>query len=395
MPISSAILARKRSVTNNSKWQGLLQCKKRTLSFLLFVCIVNSFTNETDSDKYGSLKQGLVNVNKMHNYRIGIDLGGTKIEIALIESKASTSDTSAINPIIWRQRIATPKGDYRATLDAIKTLCSSLQTHYPASQGLPVGIGSPGSSSSQTGLMKNCNSTCLNGQPLLEDLKQLLARPVRIANDANCFALSEAICGAATGSESVFGVILGTGVGGGIVINQGILMGANNIGGEWGHNPITLSGLVGHSDKLPLHDRDCYCGRTNCHEAWLCGQALTTLYQETSFYQGATQDTTANISPLEISTRATNGEPLAIEVIDSYCNMLALGLSSVVNTLDPEIIVLGGGLSNIKHLPELVLKHLGHYIFNTSETDIEILTQIKPASHGDSSGVIGAAWLWP
>jgi len=237
--------------------------------------------------------------------------------------------------------------------------------------------------------MKNCNSTCLNGQPLLEDLKQLLGRPVRMANDANCFALSEAICGAAAGSESVFGVILGTGVGGGIVINQKILRGVNNIGGEWGHNPLALSSLVGHGDKHTLHERACYCGRTNCHEAWLCGQALATLYQ------GATENNEPAITAQEISSRAANGEALAIDIIDCYCNMLALGLSSVVNTLDPDIIVLGGGLSNIKALPDLVLKHLKHYVFNTSQTDIDILTQIKIASHGDSSGVIGAAWLWP
>lgn len=299
--------------------------------------------------------------------RIGIDLGGTKIEGVVLNAEGE---------ITSRQRIATPQQDYFATLEVIAELVNQLEAdcHIPSSL-LPVGLATPGSISGLTGRMKNCNSTCLNGQLLCEDLQQLLKRHVRIANDADCFALSEACDGVAASYGSVFGVILGTGVGGGIVLNKQLIRGPNGIAGEWGHNPIPPTGL--HSQNQV---RRCYCGRNDCVECWVSGPAL-----EKSYHERSKQP----LSAAQISHAALNGEPLAIEMLEQYCEMLAAALATVINVFDPEAVVLGGGLSNIDYLYEEVPRRWGRYIF----TD-HCETKLMKAKYGDSSGVRGAAWLW-
>jgi fructokinase len=312
--------------------------------------------------------------------RIGIDLGGTKIEGVILDAEGKIST---------RLRKATPVGDYRGTLTAIAELVTDLLNHHDdgknLSMTLPIGIGTPGAVSIATGRMKNCNSTCLNGEALREDLQQRLQRPVRIANDADCFALSEASDGAAAGAHSVFGVILGTGVGGGLVYQGRLLCGVNAICGEWGHNTLPLSAYQPLADEtlaLPIaRQRLCLCGRNDCVETWLAGPSLERSYWEL---------TGQTISAREISVKIDAGDAQAVALFQRYCNLLALALSTVINIADPAVIVLGGGLSNLTGLYELLPVYLPRYVFSD-----QVDTRIVQAQHGDSSGVRGAAWLWP
>jgi len=241
--------------------------------------------------------------------------------------------------------------------------------------GASVGFATPGAASRATGLMKNCNSTCLNGRPLQSDLQGLLRRPVRLANDANCFALSEASDGAASGSRVVFGVILGTGVGGGVVIDGQVLDGLNSIAGEWGHNP--LPGAV--VDELP--GPACYCGRNGCIETWLSGPGFTRDARHRGVHAANAEDVMRAARAADASARAA---------FHRYVERLARALGSVVNILDPDVIVLGGGLSNIEELYTALPAVLPKYVFSD-----EVRTRVVPPRHGDSSGVRGAAWLWP
>jgi predicted NBD/HSP70 family sugar kinase len=305
----------------------------------------------------------------MDNPRLGIDLGGTKIEAIVLDR----------NQIRHRIRCDTPSGDYPATLAAISNLIDQIQKESGVEQALPLGIATPGAISLKTGLMKNCNSTCLNGQNLVADLQTVLNRPVRIANDADCFTLSEASDGAAQHAKSVFGVILGTGVGGGICYNQQLLEGVNAICGEWGHTTLPLAAIQNAAEVTGR--RRCYCNRDNCVETWLSGPA---------FEQSYLNQTDTSLSAREIAALAEQGDKDARALLDQYSNMLALALSTVINILDPETIVLGGGMSNIDYLYARVPDYLPGYVFSD-----QVNTQILKARHGDSSGVRGAAWLWP
>lgn len=302
--------------------------------------------------------------------RIGIDLGGTKIEGIVLQSR---------NRVLKRLRLPTPQGDYAATLQTIASLVRELESGFPAfCEKIPVGIATPGSISKLTGRMKNCNSTCLNGKPLKQDLERLLACEVRIANDADCFALSEAIDGAASDFTSVFGVILGTGVGGGIVVNKQLLSGPNNIAGEWGHNPMPPLISSGQEEGAL---RPCYCGRNGCIEAYLSGPALEKTY---SLETGRSQ------TVADIVFQAGRGQPVEEKVITDYVESLAAALATVINIMDPEAIVLGGGLSNIECLYQEVPLRWGKYVFSD-----RCETRLLKATYGDSSGGRGAAWLWP
>ncbi len=290
--------------------------------------------------------------------RIGIDLGGTKIEGILL---ADSGD------ILHRHRVDTPQGDYSQTLQHIRSLIDQLTDD----KQLPIGIGTPGAPSPDTGLMRNANSTCLNGQPLQHDLEELLQRPVRVANDADCFALSEASDGAGKDANSVFGVIVGTGTGGGLVIRKQLLQGPNAIAGEWGHNPLPWP----LENELP--GPQCYCGKKGCVETWLSGPGLA-------------RDHGGEIQAKEIFQQAKQGEKQALATVDSYYDRMARCLAQVINIIDPEVIVLGGGLSNVETLYNEVPRRLPRYVFSDT-----LKTQLKPPVHGDSSGVRGAAWLWP
>jgi fructokinase len=284
--------------------------------------------------------------------------------------------------ITHRDRVDTPKDDYQQALNAIKGLVEKLEQETGAVAPLPLGIGTPGAISNKTGLMKNCNSTCLNGMPLQGDLETLMSRSVRIANDADCFTLSEASDGAAAETNNVFGVILGTGVGGGISLNQKPVQGINAITGEWGHNPLALERLQSDNRSFPgMPPRTCYCGRRNCVESWLAGPSFELSYEIVSG---------RNMRAPAIVALVKQGDFDAKMVMDRYHNMLALALSTVINILDPEKIVLGGGLSNITSLYTEMPKYLDRYVFSD-----RVDTEIIKAKHGDSSGVRGAAWLWP
>ncbi|HQR56512.1 MAG TPA: ROK family protein [Burkholderiaceae bacterium] len=275
--------------------------------------------------------------------RIGIDLGGTKIEgIALDDSGA----------MLVRRRVATPQGDYRATVEAVASLVRAIEAE--AGRQGTVGVGMPGALSSLSGRVKNSNSTCLIGQPLQGDLEAALSREVRLANDANCFALSEAIDGAGRGVRVVFGAILGTGVGGGVVVDGRVLVGPNAIAGEWGHNPLPLPS----EEDLPL--RPCYCGRAGCIETYLSGPALE-------------------------REHAALGET----AWGRYESRLARSLAGVINLLDPDVIVLGGGVSNVARLYASVPRLWTAHVFSD-----HVATRLEKPTHGDSSGVRGAAWLW-
>jgi fructokinase len=298
--------------------------------------------------------------------RIGIDLGGTKIEgIAL----------AAGGEVLARKRIPTPAGDYDATIRVICDLVTSLET--VSGETGSVGIGMPGTLSPATGRVKNANSTCLNGRPFDRDVMAALGRPVRFANDANCFALSEASDGAAAGARLVFGVILGTGTGGGLVVDGRIVTGANAIGGEWGHNPLPWP----RPEEFP--GPHCWCGKRGCIETYLSGPGLAADYAAESGRSDAIDGRT-------IALRAAEGEEAAMAVLTRYEGRLARGLAMVVNIFDPDIIVLGGGLSGIGRLYETVPKLLPRFVFSDA-----VATRIVAPRHGDASGVRGAAWLWP
>ncbi|HEX5321240.1 MAG TPA: ROK family protein [Stellaceae bacterium] len=295
-----------------------------------------------------------------NGFRIGIDLGGSKIEAALFDRAGTVLD---------RRRIATPSGDYAATVAAIAGLVAAIESK--AGLRATVGIGIPGTIAARTGLVKNANSTCLIGRPLGRDVMAALDREVRFANDANCFALSEATDGAAAGCAAVFGAILGTGVGGGIVIDGRIVTGVNAIGGEWGHNPLPWPG----PDELP--GPPCYCGRRGCIETFLSGPGLAA-------------DHGGGLTGPEIVGAASAGDAAAQASLARYAERLARALASVINILDPEAIVLGGGLSQIEALYDEVPRLWRRWVFSD-----DIATRLLPPKHGDSSGVRGAAWLWP
>ena len=316
--------------------------------------------------------------------RIGIDLGGTKIEgLALGDDGRE----------LERRRVTAPRGNYDDTVQAIVDLVSALERAFaagrdPASayargatadksagQALAtVGIGIPGAISPATGLIKNANSTWLNGRPFETDLARALGRPVRVANDANCFALSEATDGAAAGAAVVFGVIIGTGTGGGLVVNGRVVVGANAIAGEWGHNPLPAP----EDDERP--GPECYCGRSGCIETFLSGPALARDY----LAHGG-----ENIPAIEIAARAARGEARATGCLDRYERRFARAIATIINVIDPDVIVLGGGLSNITRLYERVPALWSEYVFSD-----RVATRLRPAKHGDASGVRGAAWLW-
>ena len=296
--------------------------------------------------------------------QIGIDLGGTKTEAIALSADSTAAP---------RRRIPTPR-DYAATLDAITRLVAELESE-TGKRGT-VGICIPGVVSHGTGLVKNANSTWLIARPLQADLEACLARPVRVANDANCFTLSEAIDGAGRGFETVFGVILGTGVGGGIAIRQRIHEGPNQIAGEWGHNPLPWM-----TEEEGASAPTCYCGKSGCIETFLSGPGFEHDYAR---HAGAPRS-----SP-DIVRAAGAGDSHAIQALRRYEDRLAHGLAAVINLLDPDAIVLGGGMSNLPDLPAAVSALLPGYVFSDT-----VLTKVLPNAHGDSSGVRGAAWLWP
>lgn len=301
-------------------------------------------------------------------YRIGIDLGGTKIEAAALD----------VHGVIRaRRRRETPQGNYDGTIRSIVELVGAIeQDMNRAGDQVPsVGVGIPGTIVASTGLVKNANSTCLNGRPLDRDVAAALGRPVRFANDANCFALSEASDGAAAGLGAVFGAILGTGVGGGILVNGHILVGANSIAGEWGHNPLPAP----RSGESP--GPHCYCGRFGCIETFLSGPGLRADHR---------RHTGRDLPGPEIVAGADAGEPACIAALERYAERLGRSLAVVINILDPDAIVLGGGLSAISRLYEDVPRLWGPHIMSP-----EVATRLLPPKHGDSSGVRGAAWLWP
>jgi predicted NBD/HSP70 family sugar kinase len=295
--------------------------------------------------------------------RIGVDLGGTKIELAALD------DAGALR---HRERIATPSGDYDATVDAVGRLVENADR--ALGERATVGVATPGALSLATGRIKNANSTCLNGRALKEDLERRIGRSVRLANDANCFALSEAVDGAARGARIAFGVILGTGVGGGIVVDGQALAGANAIAGEWGHNPLPLP----RGADLPLPA--CYCGRQGCIETYLSGPGLAS---------DLARNGGLMLDAEEIARRAQAGDGACSAALGRYVERLARSLACVVNVLDPDVVVLGGGLSRIGRLYDEVPRLWGATIFSDA-----VRTRLVPPVHGDASGVRGAAWLW-
>ena len=295
--------------------------------------------------------------------RIGIDLGGTKIEgIALSEAGEE----------LYRQRVPTPQGDYRGILQSIADLVKQIEMETGAQGSL--GICTPGALSPATGLLRNSNSVCMNGKPVSTDLQELLQREIRIANDANCFALSEATDGAAKGASVVFGVIIGTGTGAGVVVDNKVLLGPNAIAGEWGHNPLPWP----NDDELP--GPECYCGKHGCIETWLSGPGMV---RDHELHNNVFLDAET------IDNKARFGDEEADETLERYENRMARSLAHVINILDPDVIVLGGGMGNIKRLYKNVPMIWGDYIFS----DV-VNTKLVSPVHGDSSGVRGAAWLW-
>jgi fructokinase len=296
--------------------------------------------------------------------RIGIDVGGTKIEaIALSEA----------GDVLVRQRVTSPQGDYDATLRTIVELVAYVEAI--TNERGSVGVAIPGTISTATNVVKNANSTWLIGRPLGQDLVRHLGRPVRFANDANCFALSEATDGAAAGARSVFGVIVGTGTGGGVVVNGAVVVGVNAIAGEWGHNPMPWP-RAGEWPGPP-----CYCGRTGCIETFLSGPGLSRDFQRATGEQ---------LPAAAIVARAQSGDLNATMCLERYEDRFARALASVINVLDPDVIVLGGGLSNIDRLYTAIPGRWSAFVFS----DV-VSTRLVKAQHGDSSGVRGAAWLWP
>jgi fructokinase len=295
--------------------------------------------------------------------RVGIDLGGTKIEaIALADN----------GEVLERRRVMTPQGDYQATVIAVTALVEGIEAQLDE-EGT-VGVGIPGAISPASGLVKNANSTCLIGQPLQLDLSEALGREVRLANDANCFAMSEATDGAAAGAGVVFGVIVGTGTGGGVVVSGHLLTGPNAIAGEWGHNPLPWP----LADELP--GSVCYCGRQGCIETWLSGPGFERDYARYS---------NNALQAAEIVALSESGDSIAAAAMSRYEDRMARALATVINLLDPDVIVLGGGMSNIDSLYRTVPAIWGNYVFSDT-----VSTRLLPPVHGDSSGVRGAAWLW-
>jgi fructokinase len=296
--------------------------------------------------------------------RIGVDLGGTKIEALALEHDGSE---------IARHRIATPRFDYDATVAAVAGLVARIEAQ--TSRRGSVGIAIPGTVSSKTGNVKNANSTWLNGKPFDRDLRVALGREVRMANDANCLAVSEATDGAGAGKHLVFAAILGTGCGAGIAIDGRAHSGMNGVAGEWGHNPLPWP----RPDEYP--GPPCYCGRRGCIETWISGTGLEADYLRA---------TEIELKGAEIVARCAAGEPAAVASVERFEHRMVRALAHVINLLDPDVIVLGGGLSGIARLYQNVPPKLREYAFG-NEAD----TPVMPAKHGDSSGVRGAAWLWP
>jgi len=302
-------------------------------------------------------------------FRIGIDVGGTKIAGAALDPAGR---------ICAERRIATPAGDYAGTIAAIAAIVAALEGEIGARS--TVGIGIPGTIVAATGLVKNANSTWLIGRPLGRDVEAALGREVRFANDANCFALSEAVDGAAAGCATVFGVILGTGVGGGIVVGDDagggrLLVGANAIAGEWGHNPLPAPS----PDESP--GPPCYCGRAGCIETFLSGPGLAADHRR---HGGA------ELAGPEIAAGAAAGDPGCRATLDRYADRLARALAGIINLIDPDAIVLGGGLSALGFLYDEVPRRWGRHVFSNT-----VVTRLLPPRHGDASGMRGAAWLWP
>jgi fructokinase len=304
----------------------------------------------------------------MRTASIGVDLGGTKIEALLLDAEGRS---------LWRERVATPQGDYRATLAAVAALVARAERETGVT-GARIGIGTPGSAT-RAGLIRNANSTCLNGRPLQRDLEALLARPVRLANDANCLALSEATDGAGAGAEVVFAVILGTGVGGGIVVRGELLAGANGLAGEWGHNPLPWP------DDADAGAAACYCGKTGCVETWLSGPGLGRDHH--ARHGGAA------LTAEQIAQRAAAGDAACEASLLRYESRLARALAAVINLVDPDVIVLGGGLSRIERLYANVPALCAAHVFSAGAIE-PLRTRLLKSAHGDASGVRGAAWLW-
>jgi fructokinase len=296
--------------------------------------------------------------------RIGIDLGGTKIEGIALDASGREK---------MRLRVPTPTEGYGAIVDAIAGLVTELERQLD-DRGT-VGVGIPGTLSPATGLVKGANTVALIGRPLDHDLAEALGRPVRVANDANCFALSEAADGGAAGARVVFGVIVGTGVGGGIIVEGQVLSGPDGIAGEWGHNPLPWPA----DDERP--GPDCYCGKTGCIETFLSGPGLA---------RDHLRDSGERLPAPEIAARAAQGDPAAVTTLARYEDRMARALATIINVLDPDVIVLGGGMSNVAQLYQTVPAAWGRYVFSDT-----VRTALRPPRHGDSSGVRGAAWLWP
>ena len=295
---------------------------------------------------------------------LGIDLGGTKIEAALL------GDDGAVR---WRERAATPAGDYEATLRAIATLVQHARAQ--AAGALTIGIGTPGTVTAD-GRMKNCNSQCLNARHLQRDLAAALGQPVAVANDANCLALSEATDGAGAGADVVFAAILGTGVGAGIAVRGRVLTGPNGLAGEWGHNPLPWA----EAGQDPAFD--CYCGRRGCIETLVSGSGLARDHEHV---------TGQALAGEAIARAAAAGDAACRATLDRHARRLAMALAAVINLLDPDVIVLGGGLSRLPHLLEQVPALWAQWVFGADRDPVR--TRLLPARHGDASGVRGAAWL--
>jgi fructokinase len=300
--------------------------------------------------------------------RIGVDLGGTKIEAVALDPGGE---------MLTRRRVPTPAENYAGTVAAVAGLVRAVEDEQGSHA--TVGIGIPGAESPATGLIKNANSTCLIGRPLREDLSKALDRPVRLANDADCFALSEATDGAAAGMGTVFGVILGTGVGAGVVVGGRLISGPNAIAGEWGHNPLPPDATAGDESERP--GPHCYCGRQGCIETFLSGPGFVLDFRT---HTGRTE------SAAEIALLADGGDPEADACLCRYEERLARALATIINVLDPDAIVLGGGMSNVARLYSNVPRLWGRFVFSDT-----VVTRLVPPRHGDSSGVRGAAWLWP
>jgi fructokinase len=300
-------------------------------------------------------------ISRQSNLRLGIDLGGTKTEVAVLDGKLQT---------VFRKRVATPAQDYEAILVMIAELVHEASDTFG---GRPtVGIGTPGALSPNNGVLRNSNTSCLNGKPLRSDLEKRLDCSVKLENDANCFTLSEALTGAGQGFMTVFGVILGTGTGGGLVVARQLLTGPNAIAGEWGHNPLPW---VSESDGSPR----CYCGKTGCIETYISGSGLARNFQI---------NTGLALSSEAIARAAEQGDKNCEQAMDLYYDQLARSLAHVINIIDPDVIVLGGGMSNIDEIYRQLPARLHSWVFSDT-----VVTPILPAQHGDASGVFGAAML--